>query len=648
MREVDLGSVEKIGSKAFYKCYAMRDVDFGDSLQTIGSYAFYCCYALGSVSLPDTTSYIGSKAFCKCYAIDSVDLGDSMKTIKPYAFAYCTNIESIEFPDALGSVGSKAFLKSTFMDDEGNVLTPNADGLRSKSFAGSEGILRQDAGRFTVTVVTEGEKGTVDVSRYSVEYGTRISTSGNVLTVAGYGQTVATPALADQRYIYSFVNYTEGDTVIVSDWVVTAHFKPIAIPYSVVIKYMCDGAPILKDGVDIRVTSQGERESTFTYNYLDNPKFDTTMASKYTLIKGYVEQPAMLADQGETVSVSISESLTVIVFEFNKKGAYIQFHRQSNPVAGPVYETPEPYGDAHHATIAANDPTDAGKIIRVLITDNVVGHEAQGTFIGAGESATYNGYTYSVNQLPKVVKNGLTYDKVEVTISGGLNVHDDINDPLVVWYSMDAPKYNSVVIKYMCDGSPILRDGVDIRVNSQGEQGSIFTYNYLDNPKFDSTMASKYTLLKGYVEQPAMLADQGETVSVIINMSPTVIVFEFNKKGAYVQYHRQGNPVANPVYETSEPYGDSHTLVLAANDPTDAGKSIKVLITDNVIGYEAQGSFIGAGQSATYHGYIYSVIQMPKVVKDGRIYDAIGVVIPGELNIHDDINDPLVIWGQFV
>ena len=290
--------------------------------------------------------------------------------------------------------------------------------------------------QYTVTVVTEGEKGTVDVDKYVVDYGTKLSTAGNILTVAGYGQTVATPAPADQRYTYSFINYTEGDTTIVSDWVVTAHFKPTAIPYSVVVKYMCDGAPILKDGADIRVNSQGEWGETYSYNYLDNPKFDSVMASKYTLLKGYVEQPSMPADQGETVSVTINENLTVIVFEFSKKGAYVQFHRQTNPVANPVYETSEPYGDAHHATVVANDPTDAGKAIKILITDDVVGNEAQGTFIGAGQSASYNGYTYSVNQLPKVIKDGKTYDAVEVVIAGGLNVHDDINDPLVIWYQI--------------------------------------------------------------------------------------------------------------------------------------------------------------------------------------------------------------------
>ena len=41
-----------------------------------------------------------------------------------------------------------------------------------------------------------------------------------------------------------------------------------------------------------------------------------------------------------------------------------------------------------------------------------------------------------MNQLPKLVKDGKTYDAVEIVVAGGLNVHDDINDPLVIWYQL--------------------------------------------------------------------------------------------------------------------------------------------------------------------------------------------------------------------
>ena len=209
-----------------------------------------------------------------------------------------------------------------------------------------------------------------------------------------------------------------------------------SIPYSVVVKYMCDGAPLLKDGADIRVNSQGEWGETYSYNYLDNPKFDETMAAKYSLLKGYIEQPSNPTNQGETITTTIGSDLTVFVFEFSKKGAYVQFHRQLNPVANPVYETPEPYGETHYATIVGNEPAVDGKVIQILITDDVdtATNTAKGTFIGAGQSATYNGYTYSVNQLPKINKDGCVYDAVEVVIAGGLNVHDEINDPLVIWY----------------------------------------------------------------------------------------------------------------------------------------------------------------------------------------------------------------------
>ncbi len=290
--------------------------------------------------------------------------------------------------------------------------------------------------QYVVTVVTEGQKGTVDVNKYTVDYGTVLSTAGNILTVGDYGQTTATAAPADMQYTYAFINYTEGDVVITEDWVVTAHFEPYAIPYSVVIKYMCDGYPILKDGVDIRVNTQAEYGQSYSYNYLDNPKFDENMASKYALVKGYLEQPSNPTNQGETVTTTINSNLTVIVFEFSKKGAYVQFHRQLNPVANPVYETSEPYGEKHTATVVASQDNDAGKTIQILITDEVNGNTAIGKFIGAGDSATYNGYTYTVNQLDKVQKDGKTYDAVEVVIDGGLNVHDDIKDPLVIWYQL--------------------------------------------------------------------------------------------------------------------------------------------------------------------------------------------------------------------
>jgi len=298
--------------------------------------------------------------------------------------------------------------------------------------------------RINAVVVTETPWGIVETPTvYTVDYGTQVSTSGDNVVVGDYGLFVPTANAEDQRYAYFFVEWTDVDSkdgaklanfTVVENTTVYAKFDRAAIPYSVVVKYICDGAPILKDGVDIRVNSQGEYGSTYTYNYLDNPKFDDDMAAKYSLKKGYLEEPNNPTNQGETVSVTIDQARTIIVFEFAKKGAFVQFHRQDNPVANQTYETPEPYGEKHTATMqaSASQPTDAGKSIKVLITDDVTGNHANGNFVGAGQTGTYNGYTYKVNQL---AKNG-QFDAVEIVIDGGLNVHDEYSDPLVIWYQL--------------------------------------------------------------------------------------------------------------------------------------------------------------------------------------------------------------------
>ncbi|MBO4797718.1 MAG: hypothetical protein J5494_02955 [Candidatus Methanomethylophilaceae archaeon] len=71
-------------------------------------------------------------------------------------------------------------------------------------------------------------------------------------------------------------------------------------------------------------------------------------------------------------------------------------------------------------------------MVRNTFSGNDSGNHANGTFIKAGQTGTYHGYTYKVNQLP----NNGAYDAVEVVIDGGLNVHDDVDDPLVIWYQL--------------------------------------------------------------------------------------------------------------------------------------------------------------------------------------------------------------------
>ncbi|MBR3477163.1 MAG: leucine-rich repeat domain-containing protein [Candidatus Methanomethylophilaceae archaeon] len=688
-------TVTTVGTYAFYKCYAMESASLGSSLKNIRSYAFAYCENLESIKFPDSLSTVDSKAFLglKLRDYNGKTVASSADALRGKDFTGSQGVLStdkftvriVASPSDFGQVSMDSLIVKygtsiTIADNKLTVGSTNIYATATTTYDGSvcyfesmkvttgnsskvlkDTVITAYFGKdvtvdFKVASSCSG-RGTVSASdSFIVAAGTPVMINGNTIILGDYGSNTATPAAETARYVYTFTKWTGADdnktavpSTITENTTLWAHFTKTAIPYSVVIKYMCDGAPILKDGADIRVNSQGEWGQTYSYNYLDNSKFDETMAAKYSLIKGYIEQPSNPTNQGETITTTINSNLTVFVFEFSKEGAYVQFHRQFNPVASPVYESPEPYGNTHYATLQAAQESDAGKVIQVLITDDVdeQTHAASGTFIGAGQTSTYNGYEYSVVQLPKETKNGLTYDRVEVVISGGLNTHDDINDPLVVWYQLVGISGCPVTIKYMCDGSPILKNGEDIKIDSQGKLGETYSYNYLDNPKFDEDMASRYRLTKGYVEQPSNPTNQGETVTTTV-AKETVIVFEFSKRGAYVQFHRQCGPVANPVYETPEPCGQAHHATLQAAQESDAGKVIQVLITDPTTNTSVEGKFIGAGKSGTYNGYTYSVIQLPKLVKDGKTYDAVEIVIAGELNVHDDINDPLVIWYQLV
>ena len=68
IRSADLGSVSKVGVKAFVRCTGLSSVDAGDSLSTISAYAFF-----------------------KCTGLTEFDLGRSLKTMRTigsYAFQY--------------------------------------------------------------------------------------------------------------------------------------------------------------------------------------------------------------------------------------------------------------------------------------------------------------------------------------------------------------------------------------------------------------------------------------------------------------------------------------------------------------------------------------------------------------------------------
>ncbi len=108
LQQVDLGGTKQIGEKAFYKCDALKTVDFGDALVTIGSKAFYKCTALEEVNLPATVTEIGSYAFYKCEGLKNVALSN-VESIGSFAFFGDYAITTLEIPQSVSFIGKQAF-----------------------------------------------------------------------------------------------------------------------------------------------------------------------------------------------------------------------------------------------------------------------------------------------------------------------------------------------------------------------------------------------------------------------------------------------------------------------------------------------------------------------------------------------------------
>lgn len=86
--------VETIRSKAFYKCYDLRNVTLPQSLKSIEEKAFFRCN-LKTINLPDGLEFIGKDAFAFCEQAKSVTIPASVKQIDEYAFYSCYSLSEV-------------------------------------------------------------------------------------------------------------------------------------------------------------------------------------------------------------------------------------------------------------------------------------------------------------------------------------------------------------------------------------------------------------------------------------------------------------------------------------------------------------------------------------------------------------------------
>ncbi len=126
-----------------------EDINIKSGTKTIADGAFKNYHSLNSVTIPGSVENIGSYAFYDC-GIFSVVIPDSVKRIGDFAFSNCDNITSITVPQNVISIGEKAFHYS------GNLESINVDN-KNLYYSSSDGVL-YDKNKTELIIYPAGKK----------------------------------------------------------------------------------------------------------------------------------------------------------------------------------------------------------------------------------------------------------------------------------------------------------------------------------------------------------------------------------------------------------------------------------------------------------------------------------------------------------
>ena len=202
--------IETIANQVFYKCEALKKIDFSDGvkeikeaafsycsalkeihlskvLTKIGKEAFYACSSLTEITLPKKLINIGENAFCFCKALKEikVEAGNTTFTsidgvlfnkekttlltfpfantanyqvpvgttkIAPSAFSECNKLASIQFPNTLIEIGSEAFYKCLKLE---NITFPGSiTAVGEGALYGCEGLLEVELSK-SMTIIPD-------------------------------------------------------------------------------------------------------------------------------------------------------------------------------------------------------------------------------------------------------------------------------------------------------------------------------------------------------------------------------------------------------------------------------------------------------------------------------------------------------------
>ncbi len=122
-----------IGSRAFFGCSSLENIDIPASVSTLGNETFYGCTSLEKITIPATTTQLGTSLFSGASSLKEVVLKTKATQLPGYMFNGCSSLTSVVIPASVTSIGNNCFAGtaiSAFEVEEG-----------SQSFAVVDGIL---------------------------------------------------------------------------------------------------------------------------------------------------------------------------------------------------------------------------------------------------------------------------------------------------------------------------------------------------------------------------------------------------------------------------------------------------------------------------------------------------------------------------
>lgn len=90
-------SVIHIENRAFFQCFHLDTVYFGENLKSIAKTAFFNCESLKSVTLPESLTTIGEYAFAYCTGLESISIGSNVTEFNMRLLGDCLNLRDIYY-----------------------------------------------------------------------------------------------------------------------------------------------------------------------------------------------------------------------------------------------------------------------------------------------------------------------------------------------------------------------------------------------------------------------------------------------------------------------------------------------------------------------------------------------------------------------